>query len=393
LKPNVLQLVGSFHQGGSEHQAIQLTQLLRASDRYHIHLACLSPEGALRQQVEETGLKDIPSFPLSSFYDYNAVKQLTRFRNFVRAHSIDIVQTHDFYTNIFGMTASTAARVGVRIAAKRETAGMRTGAQLKAEKLAFKLSHAVVANSEAVKTALLKDGVDQQKIATIYNSLDLSRLTTRSDFDRDEALSRLALPQGKKLVTIVANLRHAVKDHPTFLRAAGLVRREVADAAFVLAGEGELTESMQKLAGELGIAGDVFFVGRCERVNELLALSDVCVLSSVAEGFSNAILEYMGAGRPVVATDVGGAREAIREGVTGFIVPPQDPEAMAKRIVELLKNPVRAVAMGQAGRRVVEDQFSCAAQLRRTEELYERLLSATRTELARRPRKVHSESL
>lgn len=339
------------------------------------------------------GFTDIPSFPLTSFYDYNAARQLIRFRNFVSARSIDIVQTHDFYTNVFGMIGATAARARVRIAARRETVGVRTSAQSKAEKLAYKLSDAIVANADAVKKQLIEEGIDKDKIVTIHNGLDLSRFAMPADFDSNAALSRLGLPAGRRFVSIVANLRHEVKDHPTFLRSASLVQKQVPDVAFVLAGEGELIEPMRQLAGELGIGGDVFFIGRCERVNELLALSDVCVLSSTAEGFSNAILEYMGAGRPVVATDVGGAREAIEEGVTGFIVPPGDFAEMSRRIVELLNNVNLAAAMGQAGGLVVKDKFSCDAQLNRTEELYEHLLSKTRTKLADATRELHPESL
>jgi len=116
------------------------------------------------------------------------------------------------------------------------------------------------------------------------------------------------------------------------------------------------------------------------------------VLSSIAEGFSNAILEYMGAARPVVATDVGGAREAIRDGVNGFVVPAKNPEAMAARIVEILSDRDAAVAMGQAGLRIIEENFSLAAQLRRTEELYERLLSPKTREAAGAER-MRSETL
>jgi glycosyltransferase involved in cell wall biosynthesis len=101
----------------------------------------------------------------------------------------------------------------------------------------------------------------------------------------------------------------------------------------------------------------------------------------------------MGAGRPVVATDVGGAREAIREGVTGFLVPPGNPELMAVRIVELLGDPARATEMGKAGRRVVENEFSCETQLHQTEELYERLLATANIQHAGRSRDLSSESL
>jgi glycosyltransferase involved in cell wall biosynthesis len=148
----------------------------------------------------------------------------------------------------------------------------------------------------------------------------------------------------------------------------------VPEAAFVLAGEGELKDSLRALAAELGLAGDVFFTGRCERVAELLGVSDICVLSSTAEGFSNSILEYMAAARPVVATDVGGAREAVVEGETGYLVSAGDDEAMAARLIALLDDPEKARRMGERGRLVIERKFSCAAQLESTLDLYQRLL-------------------
>jgi Glycosyltransferase len=382
LKPNVLQLLGSFHQGGSERQAIQLTRLLRSNDRYTIRLACLSAEGSLRKQVEDMGFPDVPAFPLTSFYDRNAVRQLRRFVKLLRSHAIDVVQSHDFYTNVFGMAGAALAGVKVRIAARRETSGVRTKAQAKAERLAYALAHVIVANADAVKTTLIDEGIAVRKIVTIHNGMDLSRIAVSPAATRADLLSRLKLPAGYRFVTIVANLRHEVKDHGTFLRAARNVLNEVPDAAFVLAGEGELVKPMQDLTNELGLTRRTFFVGRCEHVNELLAVSDVCVLSSVAEGFSNSILEYMGAARPVVATDVGGAREAISECVTGFVVPPRNPEAMSRRIIELLNDPDTALAMGLAGRKVIEEKFSLAAQLRDTEALYDRLLALRTVEAA-----------
>ena len=375
MRPNVLQLIGSFHQGGSERQALQLTHLLRSSNRYKVHLACLSPEGSLRRGVEEMGIRDIPSFPLTSFYDRNAVQQIRKFVRHLQAESIDIVQTHDFYTNVFGMFGAAVARIPVRVAARRETTGVRTRSQSKAERLAYQMANAIVANADAVKSSLINEGIKREKIVTIHNGLDLSRIAIAPSMKRSDILAQFKLPEGYKFVTIVANLRHPVKDHGTFLRAAQQVAQAIPNVGFILAGEGELTNEMQQLASELGITNQTFFIGRCERVNELLAISDVCVLSSVAEGFSNSILEYMGAGKPVVATDVGGAREAIREGRTGFLVEPKDFQSMAARLMELLEDGNVAETMGQAGRRVIEEEFSCEAQLRKTEELFERLLS------------------
>ena len=137
------------------------------------------------------------------------------------------------------------------------------------------------------------------------------------------------------------------------------------------------------MVAEFGIAGNTFFLGRSENIAQLLSVSDVCVLTSKAEGFSNSILEYMAAGRPVVATDVGGAREAIVEGETGFTVPAGNDRLMANQVVSLLGDPEKAKRFGEQGRRIVEEKFSTQALLENTETLYARLL-AKRSAGARR---------
>src|SRR5205814_6398423 len=112
----------------------------------------------------------------------------------------------------------------------------------------------------------------------------------------------------------------------------------IPDAAFVVAGEGELMPSLRQLAADLGIADDVHFIGRCDDVASLLFASHVGALSSNAEGFANAILEYMAAGLRVVATDVGGVREAVVAGETGHSVASGDDEAMAAGDRQVLRD-------------------------------------------------------
>ncbi|MDQ1611706.1 MAG: hypothetical protein QOG00_1637 [Pyrinomonadaceae bacterium] len=383
MKPNVLLFIDSFAQGGTERQVVQLARLLVESGRYRIHLACLSGEGVLRAEAERYGFTDIPEFPLTSFYDRNMLAQLRRCATLIREREIDIVETHDFYTNIFGMTAAALARRrgGARIASRRETDGTKTRKQKWVQQRAFALADAIVANAEAVRRELIRDGVPAAKIQTIYNGMDTSRVAPRPDLRRADALALLGLPTDgtQRFVSIVANMRHANKDQATFLRAARQVADEVPEAAFVLAGEGELRESLVALAAELGLAERAFFTGRCADVPELLAVSEVCVLSSNGtEGFSNSIIEYMAAARPVVATDIGGAREAIVEGETGYVIQPGDDTTLAERIVSLLKDPERARLMGARGLEVVKEKFSCAAQIESVENLYERLLSEKR---------------
>ena len=384
MRHNVLELIPSFHQGGSERQCVQLTRLLHQRGFYGVRLAALDGTGTLRADAEKIVVGEIPSFPLTSFYDANAVAQLRRFVRLLKEWNIDIVHTHDFYTNIFGITGAALARVPVRIAARRESA-VRSTKQRFVERSAYRLAHAVVANCEEVRSQLIAEGVPANKTVTIHNGLDLQRVALPVDFNRGQALNSFNLPADKnyRFVTILANLRIELKDHPTFLRAAKRVLEAIPETRFILAGEGELTTPLRDLAAELGLAEAALFVGRCGRVAELLELSDICVLSSKAEGFSNSILEYMAAGRPVVATDVGGAREAVVEGETGYLVPSGDYEALAARIIELLRDPARASAMGTRGRQIVEENFSSEAQLQRTLDLYGDLLARTQPDSER----------
>ena len=369
-KTNVLLLLNSFETGGAEGQLVLLARLLIESGRYHVHLACLSRTGPLLAEAEKLVADEIPEFALNSFYDGNMVKQLGRFRAFLRERRIDVVHTDGFYTNVFGITGAKLAGVPARIGFKGETqTDGRTPAQNLVERSVFRWASVIHANSEAVKNFLVAEGVPARNIAVVYNGLDFARVIPPPALTREAALDGFHLPRERRFVTMVANLHNPVKDYPMFLRAAASVRANNSNAAFVVAGEGEMLEDLRALARDLRIEHDVFFIGRCNRVAELLFASDVCVLSSKAEGFSNAILEYMGAGRPVVATDVGGASEAIAEGESGYLVASGDYETMATRIAELLRDPQKASAMGERGRAIVQQKFSAEVQLQRTAEL------------------------
>jgi len=382
VKPNVLFIIDSFEQGGSERQALQLLRQLHESGRCRVHLACLQDRGSLRAEAEQLGIGEIHEYALTSFYDLNFVKQLLRLRRFIKENHIDVVHTHCFYTNIFGMTGAFLSGVRARITSKGETDGFRTPMQKRAERVAFRLAHRVIANCLVVQNQLIKEGVSPARIVQHYNGLDLDRLKVSRELRRDQALAAFGLPSDRRFVAIVANLHNPVKDHSMFLRAAARVCKEVPDAAFVIAGEGDLMPGLRSLAAQLGIEREVFFIGRCENVGQLLFASDVGVLSSKAEGFANAILEYLAAGLPVVATDVGGVREAVVEGETGHVVASGDDEKMAAGIIRLLNDPERARAMGQLGRTRVAAKFSCDRHLQNTLELYDELLNARETAAA-----------
>lgn len=368
----VLQLIGSFHNGGSERQAVQLLRLLIADQTYDVSIATMNREGVLLEEVRKFYDAEIAEYKIDSFFSTGFLKQARRFAKFINTNKIDIIHTHDFYTNVFGMAATVFARNCKFIASKRETGGMRTAMQDRIESIAFGRADAMVANSEAVRSYLIERGVKGEKVRLIYNGLDNARIVKNAV--RVNIVARLGLPDRSdiKFVTIVANLRHDVKNIPMLLRAAAQVTD--ANVHFVIAGEGDLRPSLEAAASALGIADRVHFIGRCDIVAELLAISFAGVLTSNAEGFSNSLLEYMAAGLPVVATNVGGAAEVIDEGVNGYLVASDDDNTLAAKLATLVNDPAIAAQFGLKGKEIVSERFSLDAQLRNTIKLYDEVL-------------------
>src|SRR5258708_38811979 len=206
MKPNVLFIIDSFEQGGSERQAMQLLTQLHASGKCRVHLACLQNRGSLRVDADQLGIGEIHEYALNSFYDLNFASQLRRLVHFIRENKIDVVHTHCFYTNIFGMTGGFLARVRARVTSKGETDGFRSPLQKRAERSAFRRSHRVIANCLVVQNQLTREGVSAAKIIQHYNGLDLDRLKVRAELQREAALAELGLPPDRRYISIVANL-------------------------------------------------------------------------------------------------------------------------------------------------------------------------------------------
>ena len=373
MRPRVLQLIGSFHNGGSERQAVSLTRLLKEDASVDVSVAVLKNEGSLRREIDELDLGDIPQFPLTSFFRPSFLRQTRALAEYLRSNKIGVIHTHDFYTNVIGMAAAASAGTFARIASKRETEGVRTKGQDRVERLAFGAASKIVVNSAAVQAHLSKRGLKESRLELIHNGVDVAAFDAARS-RANEVRRMLDLPEDRKLVTAVANLRHDVKNIPMFLRAVDRVTEEVSNARFVIAGEGEKKVDLEAMAVQLGIEQFTYFVGRCDDVPGLLAASSVCVLPSKAEGFSNSVLEYMAAGKPVVVTDVGGASEVVVENENGYLVPSDDDKKMAERIIELLKDEDKATSFGAAARERVASDFSTDRQLEKTLDLYHRLL-------------------
>lgn len=376
MKQRVLEFVGSFHQGGSERQAVQLSKLLVEDGEFEVFIATLDRSGILLDEASKLVASAIPEFKLTSFYNANFFFQLRNCVRFIRKNKISIVHTHDFYTNVFGIIAARLAGVTAAISSKRETGGMRTPKQDAIEKWIFGRSSAVVVNSSAVRSYLAERGVEPARTKLIYNGLDLDRFDN-TDIDHIKTLRQFGLPEDTslKFVTLIANLRHTVKNHPMLLRAAKTVVAADPNAHFILAGEGDLADELKTMADQLGIAANVHFTGRCVDVPALLSISAIGVLTSFAEGFSNSLIEYMAAGLPVVATNVGGAAEVIEDGVNGYLVNSDDDKAFAERLTALLGDDLSRQKMGDSGRELIRTNFSSDSQLSKTKALYRDLLN------------------
>jgi glycosyltransferase involved in cell wall biosynthesis len=228
---------------------------------------------------------------------------------------------------------------------------------------------AVFAVSEQVRRhAIEVDRIDAARVQTIYNGLNLA------DWD---AVSRPAKTPGEFLVTTVGNIRR-VKGHDVFIRAAATIVQQFPKVSFSIAGdvlEPAYFAELQTLVRDLDLVNHVHFDGGVTNLRQHLAAADIFVLPSRSEGFSNAIIEAMASSLPVVATDVGGNAEAVEEGITGFLVPSEDADALSAAILRLLSDPFQAKAMGAAGRNLVAEKFTTEAMMNQIAGTYRNLLS------------------
>jgi glycosyltransferase involved in cell wall biosynthesis len=205
-------------------------------------------------------------------------------------------------------------------------------------------------------------------VRLIYNGVDLER------YEHQEPCCTLrdeyGMEPGSQIVGVVARLEPE-KGHPTLLEAWPRVLQRVPDAYLLLVGEGSKRTELEQLARELKVAHRVVFTGRRDDVPAVTAAFDVAVLPSYREAQGLTILEAMALSRPVVASNVGGIPEVIEDGVTGLLVPPHDPEALAAAIVRLLTDHPYADLIARAGHDLVHDRFCIELMVKEIEAIYD----------------------
>lgn len=221
-----------------------------------------------------------------------------------------------------------------------------------ADRLVLRNYAAVVAVSDEVKQRLLKAGVREDKIHLVRNGIDLRPFDNASP-----SLRNGLLRNNPSIVGLVGRLS-IEKGVDIFLRAAARVLLELPSTRFVVAGEGPDRDKLELLIDELKIRGSVLMLGRRDDMPSVYASLDIMASASREEGLPIAILEGMASSLPVVATAVGEVPKIVLDGRTGILVPPKKPESLASAIVTLLRNPDRQKRLGNAARKLIEDEFS-----------------------------------
>lgn len=374
-KPRVLHLITSFEVGGTERQAVELLKRIDRQ-RFDLRLAALRLEGPLYQEVAPL-FTCVPQFPLTSFYNANAAKQFVRLRRWMVSEQVNVLHAHDFYAGLLGAAAARLSGVRV-IAAQRH---LRLSDRLSHEwgsRVIHRLAHRILVNSEAIRDRLLASGhIAPEKIVVIRNGLsgsaERAALEDNGRAKRRAALLReLNLRECAKLIGIVARLQ-PVKGHRYFIEAASRVADVEPNAHFALVGDGALRREIEEQAARLGLSDRVHLLGDRPDAAVIAAGFDVAVLASLHEGLPNTVMEAMAAGSPVVATAVGGTTELVTEGETGFLAPPADADALARRILDALRNPDWSARMAARGRQRVLSHFSLQRMVESVERLYKEI--------------------
>lgn len=374
----VLRIITRLNIGGPAHHALLLTSALaRRGFRSELVAGVEGPrEGAILPPDGE--ITRIPTLKRTAD-PVAAVRTARALTRLVRARRPQIVHTHMAMAGALGRLA--ARRAGVPVIVHTFHGHVLSGYFLRpvskafvaAERRLARWTDALVSISPAVRDELLSFGIGrpgQWHVIPIGLPLDGLLAGTPST---QEARLRLGLPPAGPVVGIVGRLV-PIKDHSTFLEAAARVARRRPDATFVVAGDGELRVPLEARARSI-LGERVRFLGWVRDLPALYGSLDVVVLTSRNEGTPAALIEAGAAARPAVATRVGGVPEVVRDGATGLLVPPGDPEAVAASVLALLEQGERARALGAAARAWVGGRFSADRLADDVAALYTELLA------------------
>lgn len=288
---------------------------------------------------------------------------LWRLYRHLRSTRPDVLHSFLPVANLAGVVVGRAARVPrVLVSIRCSYEATMGSAWRRLARWSHRGADRVIVNSEAALREEIEAGFPAERLDYVPNGI---RLPAGNAPGR----AVLDLPEGPVVLSV--GQLEAIKGHRDLIDAWAAVRAEVPDATLLLLGTGSLRAELEECTRRNGVASSVFFLG-FRKPRPFLAACDLLVQPSVSEGMPNAVLEAMAARRPVVATRVGGIPEVVTEGKTGVLVPPADPPALARAIVDLLADPARRSVMGEAAWRRVRDRFLTERMVTLTEGAYQR---------------------
>ncbi|GEM_PF-90735 len=368
MKTKVLIIIDSLGPGGTQRQVIEY---LKRADRDLFDITVVNLDknyNTLAREITSLGYEVI-GIEHSGAVNLKTLMDLVTLFKRIKPN---IVHTYLFTSDLYGRIAAWIAHVPVIISSVRGLDMWKGRRHVMADRMLSRLTDRVIINAESIRPYLVKrDKIDDAKIVTIYNGIDLSR------FDKIRMPSKIKEELGipvDALVVGMASRFDEPKDYETLVHAAKIVIEKHPNVCFVAIGDGPKRSSIETLARSFSLGDNFIFTGLRDEVPEIMSVIDIGVLSSLHEGCPNAILEFMAASKPVIATRVGGCPELVADGVTGYLFTPKSYEELAEKIIKLISDPGLRLRMGEEGRRIVEKGFESKAMAGTIEELYRRLL-------------------
>jgi len=356
--------------GGQEMRILaELSGMARRGHRLWLAAPAESPIGRAARAV------DVPLIPVPFRRPGGALADLLALRRACRTHAIQLVNTHSSWDSWLASAAARLARRGLGVVRTRHLSTPVAATSL-SRLLYLRLADHVVTTGEAIREELIRrNGFPPGRISSVVTGIDPAALAQ----GRPAAAVRAewGLPADRPVVGMLSTIR-SWKGHLDLLAALALLRRS-RDVRALIVGDGPSAAVVRARAGELRLEGAVVFTGQRRDVADLLGAMDVVAQPSYAnEGVPQAVLQAMALGRPVVGSALGGIPEVVREGETGLLVPPRDPERLAAALACVLDDPAAAAARAARAAALVRSRYTLEAMLDRMEEVY-RTVRAGRT--------------
>lgn len=313
--------------------------------------------------------------PMRRTYNFQALKAAFRLRRLIRTEKVDIVQTYFETSNLWGGVVAKLSGA-IFVSSRRDLGILRSAKHRIAYRFVNRITDRTLAVSEGVRRFCIdQDRMTPERVSVIYNGVDLAQVAAAQK--EASPLAGADWARSRPVVTCVANIRR-IKGIDVLVRAAQKVCRELPDTLFVILGDctpRPYVNEITALVRSSGVEKNFKFLNFVENPLPTLKASNAFCLLSRSEGFSNALLEAMACGVPSVVTRVGGNPEAVDDGENGFLVPVEDADTAADRLLQLLRDPARARRMGASAQATVHSRFSADTMIGQLIDVYQELLA------------------